>query len=289
MTSSLTSARAPPLAQPRLSVIVITRNEADRLPTCLASVAFADEVIVVDSGSTDGTADLARRLGAGVIVTTDWPGFGPQKQRALNAATGHWVLSIDADEWVDGELAAAIRRVVTANNPADQPVGDPADNPTADAAGYAVNRMSAFCGQWMRAGSWSPDLGVRLFRRQRARFSEDLVHERLLLDGRSARLPGLLLHNSITTLHDGLDKMNRYSSGRAAQLGAQGRQGGLARAIGHGVWAFARAYLLRRGFLDGRLGFVLATLDAQASYYRYLKIWLASPPASHQLRHPNEH
>lgn len=278
--SSQAPAQRSASAVPRLSVTVITHNEAGRLATCLASVGFADELIVVDSGSTDGTADLARRLGARVIVTPDWPGFGAQKQRALAAATGHWVLSLDADEWIDDALAAAIRGVLAATGAAGPASRQP--------AGYQINRMSAFCGQWMRAGSWHPDLGVRLFQRHRARFSDDLVHERLLLDGPAGRLPGLLLHNSITTLHDGIDKMNRYSSGRAADLHARGRRGGLARAIGHGSWAFVRAYLLRRGFLDGRLGFVLATLDAQASYTRYLKLGLLQTPVPHALQHPNQ-
>ncbi len=265
----------PTRAAPRLSVIVITKNEAERLPTCLASVAFADEIIVVDSASSDGTAALARQHGARVISTADWPGFGPQKQRALAAATGTWVLSIDADEWLDDELAAAIRAVTESTKSADQP------------AGYAVSRLSAFCGQWMRAGSWYPDRGVRLFQRGSARFSGDQVHERLLLTGATGRLPGLLLHNSITTLHDGLDKMNRYSTGRAADQRSQGRRGGLGRALGHGLWAFVRSYGLRRGFLDGRRGFVLALLDAQASSARYLKLWLDGLPVPHKLPHPD--
>ncbi len=260
------------MPSPRLSVIVITRNEALRLPKCLASVAFADEWIVVDSASTDGTADIARALGARVIETADWPGFGRQKQRALDAATGAWVLSVDADEWVDDVLAAAIRGAV----------GDA--TPTADRpAGYVVDRLSAFCGQWMHHGSWHPDPLLRLFRRDSGRFSEDRVHERLLFDGRSGRLPGRLLHDSIANLDEAIDKMNRYSSGRAADMRQRGRRGGVGRAIGHGLWAFVRAYLLRAGFLDGRLGFVLSALDAQASYYRYLKLWLPDPTAARDL------
>ena len=269
----------------RLSVIVITKNEAQRLPTCLASVAFADELIVVDSFSSDNTAELARAFGARVIVTPDWPGFGRQKQRALDAATGDWVLSIDADEWLDIELANAVRSICQTNPDAA------ASGPDGLPSRYAVARMSAFCGQWMRAGSWYPDVCLRLFKRGTARFSADLVHERLLLDGPSAKLvvlPGLLLHNSMTGLHDAVDKMNRYSSGRANDLRARGRHGSLGRALGHGLWAFFRGYVLRRGFLDGRLGFVLAALDGQASYFRYLKMWLADRPTPHELPHPTQ-
>ncbi len=264
----------PASPTPRLTVIVITRNEASRLATCLASVAFADELIVVDSGSTDGTPELARSLGARVIATADWPGFGAQKQRALDAANGRWVLSLDADEWLDQTLAAALRQVIEGDRLAASP------------SCYQLNRLSAFCGQWMHHGSWSPDRLPRLFQRGSARFSEDRVHERLLFDGPPGRLPGRLLHNSMTSLDDALDKMNRYSSGRAADLRQRGRQGGLGPALGHGLWAFVRAYGLRRGFLDGRLGLVLALLDAQASYYRYLKLWLGDAAAAHQLPPP---
>jgi glycosyltransferase involved in cell wall biosynthesis len=272
-------------ARARLSVIVITRDEAQRLPTCLKSVAFADEIVVVDSASSDGTPDVARRLGARVIETGDWPGFGPQKQRALSAATGDWVFSIDADEWVDDALAAGIRDVVAGRLPAAGAVG-PVD-------GWQVDRLSAFCGQWMRAGSWHPDRLPRLFRRGSAHFSDDQVHERLLIDtpARGARdlpvLPGLLLHNSIASLHDGLEKMNRYTTGRAADLRSQGRRGGLGAALVHGTVAFLRSYVLRRGFLDGRLGLVLAMLDAQSSAVRYLKLWLDARPVGHELPPPD--
>lgn len=268
---------------PRLSVIVITLNEVRRLGTCLASVSFADDIVVVDSGSTDGTLELAGQFGARVIVRDDWQGFGVQKQRALDAATGDWVLSLDADEWLDAELAAAVRGVVAGS--AAQPGPMPAC--------YVVARVSAFCGQWMRFGSWSPDPLVRLFRRGSARFSADRVHERLIVDERCPGaaaprwLPGRLLHNSMTNLTDALTKMNRYSGDRAADLRLGGRRGGVGAAFGHGIWAFVRSYLLRRGFLDGRLGLVLAALDAQASYYRYLKLWLAERVVvPHQLPPP---
>jgi glycosyltransferase involved in cell wall biosynthesis len=252
-------ARSPLL----LSVIVITRNEAPRLGRCLQSVAFADEVIVVDSGSTDGTADIARAHGATVIETTDWPGFGPQKQRALDAARGRWVLSLDADEWLDDGLAEAVRRVVQA--PTDE----------AGPAGYELSRLSAFCGQWMRASGWYPDLVLRLALRDRSRFTADLVHERMTVDGPVARLSGgELLHDTMASLDDAIDKMNRYSSGRARDLAARGRRGGLGRAVAHGLWAFLRTFVLRRGFQDGRLGFVLAVHNAETTYYRYLKLWL---------------
>lgn len=259
-------------AQPaavQLSLVVITRNEAPRLRRCVESVPFAGEVIVVDSGSTDGTEALARELGARVIETADWPGFGPQKNRAVDAARGAWVLSLDADEWLSPELAAQVQAVSHAPATAAAP------------AAYALPRLSAFCGQWMRHSGWYPDRVERLFQRGLARFSDDQVHERLVVTGRTDALGGgHLMHDSIPTLHLAVDKMNRYSSGRAQDLLRQGRRGGLGRAIGHGLWAFVRTYFLKRGFLDGRLGFVLAVNNGEASYYRYLKMWLeGGPPA----------
>jgi glycosyltransferase involved in cell wall biosynthesis len=252
-------------SRPRLSVIVITRNEAHQLRRCLESASFADEWVVVDSGSSDGTPELAHSLGAIVLETTDWPGFGKQKQRALDAATGQWILSLDADEWLDADLARSVAHVI------DKDGGrDPAT------AAFEVTRMSAFCGQWMRASGWFPDRGVRLFRTGAANFSTDLVHEHLVVHGPIERLPGLLMHNSIPNLESAIDKMNRYSSGRAQDLLLRGKHGGLGSAVGHGLWAFFRTFLFRRGFLDGRLGFVLAVHNAETTYYRYLKLWLLS-------------
>ena len=251
-------------ARPRLSVVLITKNEAHRLADCLARVAFADEVIVVDSGSGDGTPVLARRLGAHVVETADWPGFGPQKNRALDAATGDWVLSLDADEQLSAELAAQVRRVVALP---DTDTDTDADAPVA----YTLSRLSSLCGRWLRHGDWYPDPVLRLFRRGAGRFSDDLVHERVVCAGRVGHLDGHLLHASMPTLDDCLDKMNRYSSQRALQLRRRGKAGGLRAAVGHGVWAFLRSYLLKRGFLDGRMGFVVAVSIAEGTYYSYLK------------------
>ena len=256
---------------PQLSVILITHNEAHNIAACLGSVAFADERIVVDSGSTDGTREIAERMGATVVKTDDWPGFGAQKNRALALATGRWVLSIDADERVDETLAAAIRRVVEADTSGHAS----ARTATPGTVGYELSRLSSFCGQWMRHGDWYPDRVLRLFRRGSARFSDDLVHERLIVDGPIGRLPGELLHDSMPTLENALDKMNRYTSGRAQDKLRAGAKGGLGAALAHGLWAFVRCYGLRRGFLDGRLGFVLAVYVAEGTYYRYLKMGLA--------------
>jgi glycosyltransferase involved in cell wall biosynthesis len=267
-----------PVAVVSLSVILITRNEAANVAGCLASVAFADEWIVVDSNSADATCDIARQFGAKVTPTADWPGFGAQKNRALAQATGRWVLSIDADERVTPELAAQIKSVIAADASGNQSSAPRAAS-DGKLAGYEFSRLSNFCGQWMRHGDWYPDRVLRLFRREAGCFSDDLVHERLIVDGRIGRLSGELLHDSMPTLDSAIDKMNRYSTGRAVDKVRAGQSGGLLSALSHGLWAFLRCYILRRGVLDGRLGLVLALYVAEGTYYRYLKMGLLADPS----------
>ena len=258
--------RGPSRPMPRLSVIVITKNEILNIGACLRSVAFADEVVVLDSGSTDGTVELARSLGASVTASPDWPGYGPQKNRALDRATGDWVFSIDADEQVSPELAAQLRAAM--------------DSGGCDA--WTVNRFSNFCGQYMEHSGWYPDRVLRLFRRGTARFSDDIVHERVIADGKVGRLTGKLLHNSMPHFESVLDKLDRYSTAGAQALHAKGRKGSFGQALLHGWWAFMRTYVLKLGFLDGKLGLALAISNAEGTYYRYLKLWLMqrNPAAS---------
>lgn len=245
----------------RLSVIIITRNEADNIVECLASVAFADERIVLDSGSTDDTVALARAAGARVEVNADWPGFGPQKNRVLAMAGGEWVLSLDADERVTPALAREIQAVIA--------------DPQAVSA-YAMPRLSSFCGRFIRHSGWWPDLVVRLFRRGHARFTDVAVHERLMTQAPPGRLKAHLLHYTYPDLDTAIQKMNRYSSDAAAMMYARGKRASLASAFGHGSWTFIRIYLLRRGFLDGRHGLVLAAVAAMGSFSRYAKLMFLS-------------
>jgi glycosyltransferase involved in cell wall biosynthesis len=243
----------------RLSAIVITRNESANISDCLLSLHFADEVIVLDNGSTDGTADIARRLGAQVAATDDWPGFGPQKNRVLDLASGEWVLSIDADERVTPELCEEIKATISGSS-------------TINA--FSFPRRSSYCGQYMLHSGWNPDMVVRLFRRGTAKFSDDLVHERLMVNGPVGQLKSRLLHQSFPDFESVLDKVNRYSSAGAQSMGLRGKTATLWDAIGHGAWAFFRTYVLRRGFLDGQLGLALAISNAEGTYYRYAKRWL---------------
>jgi len=243
-----------------LGVAIITKNAALRLGQCLDSVAFADEIVVLDSGSTDATLDIARAHGARVLQTTDWPGFGPQKNRALDALATDWVLSIDADEVVSPELAASMRAAIAA--------------PQAEV--YAVDRLSSFCGAWIRHSGWYPDWIPRLFRRGKARFSEDLVHERLVFEASAQRLAGKLLHHSYEDFDAVLRKLDAYSGAGARQRAASGKSGSFGKAVARGAWAFVRTYVLRAGFLDGRAGFQIAVFNAETVYYRFLKLALLS-------------
>jgi glycosyltransferase involved in cell wall biosynthesis len=244
---------------PQLSAIVITRNEADNIGACLDSLSFCDEKIVVDCGSTDSTVEIARKKGARVEIH-DWRGFGPQKNFALSLATGTWVLSTDADERVTRELAAEIDRAI-AYTLAD---------------GFELPRLSSFCGRDMRHSGWYPDYVLRLFRRGKARFDDALVHERVICEGSLLRLKEPLIHHPVQKLEDALARMDRYSTASADALVASGRRVSFFAGIGHGLYAFVRTYILKLGFLDGAEGFLLAVANAEGSYYRYMKAWLAA-------------
>lgn len=242
-----------------LSVIIITKNEAANIEACLASVAFAKEVIVLDSGSLDATVEIARMRGAKVHTADDWPGFGPQKNRALALATGDWILSIDADERVSSELADEILKIVS--------------SPVRDA--FEVPRLTQFCGQWIHHCGWTPDHVLRLFRRGSANFSNDLVHERVVLEPnvKLGRLREPLLHYSYPTPSHYWRKLEQYSQAWAEQRFASGQQTSMVRAGLAGVVAFVRTYVFRLGFLDGSMGFAVCTMQAQAAFGKYFALY----------------
>jgi len=244
-----------------VSAIVITKNAEPTIRRCLESVKWADEIIVVDSGSTDATADICRELGAKFHQTPDWPGHGPQKNRALDRASGEWIVALDSDEWMTPELRQEVEGAMA------EPRGH---------AAFAIPRRSSFCGRFMRHSGWWPDYVVRLFRRDASRFSEDHTHDRLIIQGRTGKLKQSIMHEAITDLDQVIVKMNMYSSSAARMKHQQGRKASLFTALLHGGWAFFRTYVLRLGFLDGREGFMLAVANAEGSYYRYVKLMLLS-------------
>ena len=249
------------------SVIVITKNEATVIRRCLESVAWADEIIVLDSNSTDATVEISRQCKARVEITADWQGFGVQKNRALALATGDWVLSIDADEWVTEGLRAELQAAMAM--------------PGATSA-FRMPRLSSYCGRFMRHSGWWPDYVTRLFRRGQARFSDDLVHEKLIVEGAVGALRVPLMHESYRNLEQVLSKVNSYSSAGAAMARQRGRRASLGGAVLRGMWTFFRSYFLRAGFLDGREGFMLAVSNAEVTYYRSLKLMLLAEREKHE-------
>lgn len=244
-----------------ISVIIITKNEEHAIHDCLSSVSWADEIIVVDSGSTDNTVSICKSHNARVEITYDWPGFGAQKNRALSLATGDWILSIDADERISKELQYEIQSIVkTKRN--DQ--------------AFLIPRRSSFCGQFINHSGWWPDFVLRLFPNDQneARFSDDLVHERVVFKGSIGALINPIIHISYLDLEEVIVKMNAYSTDGAQMAFAKGKKSSLRVALSHSIWTFIRTYFLKLGFLDGKMGFILAASNAQETYYRYLKLAL---------------
>lgn len=245
------------MTRPTVSVSIITLNEARNIRACLESVTWVDEIIVLDSGSTDATMDICREFTERVYTSTDWPGFGRQKNRAVERTSGDWVLVLDADERVGPELRDELERLFASS---------------AKESVYEMPRRSFYCGKPIRHSGWWPDYVPRLFRRGQARFSEDLVHERLVFAGKAGRLHSPLLHDSYHDLSEVLQRIDRYSTAGAENL-RERKHGSLGKAIRHGLWTFFKTYILRLGFFDGREGFMLAVSNAEGVYYRYLKLY----------------
>ena len=242
-----------------LSVIVVAMNEAHDIGDCLESVrGLATETIVFDSGSTDGTPALCRSLGARVFET-DWPGDGPQKNRALREASGDWVLCLDADERVSEPLRRELEAMLASDSPH---------------AAFSTPRRSSFCGRFMQHSGWWPDRIVRVFRRGFAQFTDVRTHTHLEIDGTTGRLDGPIIHISIPDLHEALEKTNAYSTAGALTMAENGKRSSLGKALGKGCWAFFRTWVIRAGFLDGAEGLMLAINNAETTYYRYAKLAL---------------
>lgn len=247
-----------PASAPKVSAVVITKNGEAVIGRCLASLDWAFETIVIDSGSTDRTVEICREAGA-QVYSADWQGFATQRNRGIERASGDWVLAIDMDEWVPEALRREIEEVTRASS---------------NVAAYRIPRLSSYCGRFMRYGGWWPDYVARLFRRGAARFEGGAVHDHLVPDGPVGRLRNHLMHEPFTGLEQVLEKMNAYSTWGAQRLHQEGRRTGLVRAVLHAAWTFFRTYILRAGFLDGREGFMLAVSNAEGTYYKYVKLML---------------
>jgi glycosyltransferase involved in cell wall biosynthesis len=240
---------------PPLSVVIITLDAAQQIEDCLNSVAFADEIVVVDSGSRDRTCEIAAARGAR-ILHQDWLGYGPQKQFAVGQARNDWVLALDADERVTDALRENILAVLA------QPA----------CRAYEMPRRNRFLGRWLRHGEGYPDLSLRLFHRAHARWSDDPIHEKVVADGPVGRLHGDLLHETHTTIADYLRKQNRYTTLQAEQLHARGKRAGAAKLVLSPLFRFIKFYFLRLGFLDGTAGFIHIAIGCFNTFSKYAKL-----------------
>jgi glycosyltransferase involved in cell wall biosynthesis len=244
-----------PLSRQPFSVVIIAKNAARQLAACLDSASFADEIVVVDSGSSDGSGELAAKRGARVLQQ-EWLGFGRQKQFAVEAARHDWVLCLDADERVSEPLRASILAALAA--PATQ--------------AYAMPRCNRFMGRWLRHGEGYPDWSLRLFDRRHARWSDDPVHEKVLTDAPVARIKGDLLHDSAETLTTYLAKQNRYTGMQAEALFKAGERAGVVQLLLSPALRFVKFYFLRLGFLDGTAGLVHIAIGCCNSFHKYAKL-----------------
>lgn len=242
---------------PTLSVIVIVKNEARNIKRCLRSIApIANEIIILDSGSTDNTVEICRQYTPHVFIT-DWPGYGPQKNRALQRAQGDWVLSLDADEWVTAPLRTEIQKAMQ----------------QADFQGFYLPRLNMFCGRFQRYGDAARDKVLRLFQRNAGEFTNDIAHEKVICQGKIGCLHHRLFHNSSRTKAAWSAQMQNYTRLTAELRHAKGKQSNPFKAILNGAWIFFRSYFLRQGFRDGQLGFLYAKLNAQSSFQKNLQLW----------------
>lgn len=239
-----------------LSVIIITKNEENNIERCLKSVQWADELIVLDSGSTDNTVSIAKKFTDKVYSNAEWQGYGVQKQRALNYASGKWILNLDADESVDETLKKQLLEIM---------VADEVDACRVPIQMYFYNQPLKY--------SWAPKRHVRLFKKEGAYFSEDIVHEKIVLPdcANIKQLDYPIAHHSFQDISHALYKINKYSS-YTAHIRLQKKQSAsLGKVIGATGWMFLRCYLLQKGFLDGKAGFLMAVFNAQGTFYRGMK------------------
>ncbi len=243
----------------KLSVIIITCNEAHNIQRCLESVRFADEIIVIDSGSVDDTVTICQQY-TSQVFSTDWPGYGPQKNRALAKATGDWVLSLDADEVLSDALQRDIKQHIQNTH----------------YHAFTLPFTTIWWGKTIQHGDVGTDHKCRLFRREHGKFSDDQVHERLIINGAIGALQQPLFHYSYHSLEDLLTRINHYSTDAATMKYQRGKRCRLSVAIFKSAWAFVRSYFLRRGFLDGAIGLMVAISSAESTYYRYAKLYLLS-------------
>jgi glycosyltransferase involved in cell wall biosynthesis len=243
---------------PKLSVITLALNEEHNIGECLETVKWADEIIVVDSGSTDRTVEIARRYTVKVL-TVEWKGYGATKNYALKQTTGDWILWLDADERVPSALATEIQEVLRNGSPSYD--------------GYSIARRAYFLGRWIKHCGWYPGRVTRLFRKEKSSFTESNVHEQIIVDGKIGALSNDLLHFTDPDLHHYFQKFNRYTTLAAQDLLNAGKKFFLYDLLIRPPFLFFKMYVLRAGFLDGMQGFVLCVVSSLYVFTKYAKLW----------------
>ncbi len=241
---------------PQISVIIICKNEGKRIRRCLESIRWADEIVIMDSGSSDNTLEICREFTDRIFINRDWPGFGPQRRMAEEHASYDWLLAIDADEimspGLQDEIIALRKRLI---------------NPDTV---YRLSRLTFFCGRFIRHSGWHPDRIVRLYNRQSYRYNKAHVHEAVLCKGARVRdLQSLLLHFTSESLADYIDKRNGYARAWAKAKHAEGKRSTITQATSRAAFAFIRHYILRLGILDGYQGFLIAAIQMQYTFNKY--------------------
>jgi glycosyltransferase involved in cell wall biosynthesis len=242
---------------PKLSVTVITKNEAADIAAALDSVRWADEIVIVDSGSTDDTIAIARQFTERIVVR-EWPGYAAQKNVAASLASHDWILSLDADERVTPALAAEIRKTLS-------------EAPSV--AAFRVPRVTWHLGRWIRTTDWYPDYQTRLYDRTRAQWTGTYVHEAVQVEGTLGALTHDIQHYAYRDIADHLETIDRYTTLAARQMRDQGRQAGLLQLVGHPPLAFLRNYVGKGGIRDGAVGFVISAMNAYYVFLKFAKLW----------------
>ncbi|MPW31288.1 glycosyltransferase [Agarivorans sp. B2Z047] len=245
--------------QASISAIIITKNEQDSLKDCLESLTWVDQIVVVDSGSTDGTVELAKQYTQDVHSNIDWPGFGKQKQLAQSYANGDWILAVDADERIDETLRNNIEQML--------------ENPPTNTV-FNLNELTWVFGRFLKHSGWYYR-HIRLYPRELTGYNDNLVHESVTVpEGcQVAELDGDILHYSYKNIEHYLVKSAGYAKAWADQREAKGKRASLGQGIVHAIGCFAKMYLLKRGFLDGKAGFLIALLSAHSTFVKYADLW----------------
>jgi len=241
----------------RLSAAIITRDEEANIERCLGALGFVDEIVVVDSGSTDRTLEICERYNCR-IVRAEWAGYGKNKQLAVDSASNDWVISVDADEEVTPELAAEIEEALSQDSVR---------------SGYRIKWLSCYLGKWIRHSGWNRQYKLKLFNRTKGGFTDDLLHETVKLTGETGRLKNVLKHYTYPDLETVIRKGHTYAEMAAAEMYSGGKRSSILNAYLHATWAYVKTLIFNLGFLDGWVGHALATNTAYAVFLKYMKLW----------------